>query len=118
MRMVPDDDDRPLLVVYVTNTGTVAVTLTTCGMFIFPNRRARRRLRGSSNWVITNNEIGPQLPRELQPGQQWTCGFHRNDEIATAVATGGLYVGVYHAAAPLRPVLTHVSPKEPKAASN
>jgi hypothetical protein len=94
LRLTPSTDRKPLLVTHVTNTGKTGVTLTTLGMFTFPSAWSRFRFRPASNWVMLNNAIGPDLPRELQPGQQWTCGFqvsegHRNRDPLCRHVPGG-----------------------------
>ena len=117
IRIMPDPEGRTFLAVYVTNTGSVPVTLTTCAMLTFSSTLRRWRLRPARSWVSITNSLGPELPRELHPGQQWTCGIKQNHELEELVAGGRLYVAIYHAARPRRPSLVHVPPIKPVVAN-
>ena len=111
MTVVPDTDGRYVLMVYVTNRGTMPTTLTGWGLFEFRSWNARRRMRPARNWVaMHDSEFGLPLPRELQPGQQWSGGVRQNADIGEIIAAERLYVGVYHAFEPTRPVLAHAKP--------
>lgn len=118
MKLMPDTDGRLLLMVWVTNVGTVTVTLTSCGMFTFSSWWTNHTFRPSRSWVFATNAVGPELPQEIQPAQQWTCGVRKDAELSTLIEAGTLYIGVYHAAAPLRPVLRRVVPEPPKPMSH
>jgi hypothetical protein len=122
IKLHPDSDPRPILAVWVTNTGTVTVTVTSLVVLEFKSWLARRRMRPARSWVIFHLEpaLGPGLPRELAPGQQWMGGVRilPGSDIASAIAAGDLYVAIYHASAPTRPVLRRVvPPKETQEAS-
>jgi hypothetical protein len=109
MRLIPDQDDRPILAVWVNNTGTAMTTLTTFAVMILdaPPWRNWRRLKVGKNWVAIENPMGRTLPVELAPGQQWIGGVRQDAEIAEAIKTGNLHVGIYHTFAK-RPVLIRV----------
>ena len=114
MRVYPDDDPRLVLMAWVTNSGSTTVTVTSCTLHTFPTWLRRWRMRPEKSFVVWTNLVGPNLPIELQPGQQWTWGIKQDDELAQLITGGMLYVGVYHASKPTTPVLTHVSPEKPK----
>jgi hypothetical protein len=88
MRLAPDDDDRLILTVWVTNTGTAVTTLTTFALIVFDSWWERWRFKVGRNWVVIENVVGPRLPQELRPGQQWMGGIRQNEELAQLVASG------------------------------
>lgn len=109
IRVVPDQDGRLILAVWVTNTGTAMTTLTTFALIVFKSRWRRWRTKPGQNWVVLENPVGQTLPFELRPGQQWMGGVRLEPKIATAVASGKLYAAIYHSLGK-RPVTTLVRP--------
>jgi hypothetical protein len=114
MKLFPDHDGRPILMVWVTNRGTAKTTLTTFAMLEFASWIARYRMRPSRNWVAMHDQnFGPPLPHELEPGQQWMGGVRvaHDTDLAKVIAAEALYVGIYHALGrPNRPVLALAKP--------
>ena len=109
MPAVPDALGRPILCVWVTNTGTAPTTITTLIALEFTTWLHRVRFRPARSWVVPiDSALGHPLPHELQPGQQWTGGIRQNHEINRMVARNSLYLGIYRAGSHGRPALAHV----------
>ncbi len=108
MRLIPDTDPRPILMVWVTNTGTSLATLTSFTLHTFPTRWSRIRFRPSQSWV-TGGEfaVGGALPHELQPGQQWMAGVRQDPPFVKHVTSGQLWIGIHYAASD-KPALRRV----------
>jgi hypothetical protein len=109
MPVVPEALGRPILGVWVTNTGTAPATITMLVALEFTTRLRRARFRPARSWnVAIDPALGPPLPCELLPGQQWIGGIRQNPEINRLVARRSLYLGIYRADSRGRPVLAHV----------
>jgi hypothetical protein len=114
MRLAPDHDERPILMVWVTNTGSATTTLTSFALVTFHSTWDRWRFKTGKNWVVLENVVGPPLPRELAPGQQWLGGLRQDNELASVVASGKLFSAIYHTRSPKRPALGRVTPPSPR----
>jgi hypothetical protein len=105
--VVTPNFDRRFIAAYVANAGRLPVTITTLALVEYKDLWHRLRRRPGKNWVLVNNSLGPDLPVELQPGQQWMGGFPQTgfEELLDA---GRLYVAVYHALSGNRPTIVRV----------
>ncbi len=109
MSVVPDALGRPIVCVSVTNTGTASTTITMLMGLEFTTWLRRVCFRPERTWVVLiDPALGQPLPRELQPGQQWTSGIRQTHEINRLVARGSLYLGIHRAGSYRRPTLAHV----------
>ena len=109
MPVVPEALGRPILGIWVTNTGTAPATITMLIALEFSTWNRRARFRPARTWHLAiDPELGPPLPCELLPGEQWIGGVRQNPEINRLVAKGSLYVGIYRAGSHGRPTLAHV----------
>jgi hypothetical protein len=104
-------NQRPMLMVWVTNVGSMRSTLTTFSLHRFPNAWAKARFRPSQSWVVPHLNVGT-LPHELAPGQQWVGAVEQREDTAAEINQGDLYVGIYDAFH-RRPTLAKIIPPSP-----
>jgi hypothetical protein len=93
---MPGPNDR-LVRVRVVNLGHRKTTLNILGLAYFASKPNRKMLKPIPQRFFVNNQLfGENLPRVLEPGEEWNGFINQNGEIETMALKGYLYALVEH----------------------
>ncbi len=109
---LPRTDDEKYVVVYVTNRGDSATTITHFVFKVYPTWWSRLRRKPIQTFVVVRPATAQPTPHLLAPGTQWV-GMGKQDETLNGlIDKGSLWVEIYATHAD-RPTSVHLR-KRPK----
>jgi hypothetical protein len=90
--IVPSNDNNKYVCTNVVNKGEFPTTITHLLMFYWENRIDKMLKRKRQSFVINTN----QVPKIVNPGEQWMGQALQDDKIEKMALDGYLYFGVIH----------------------
>ena len=92
MLFFPSANKKKYVVVKATNKGETPTTITHLAMYFWKNRFDRLFKRERQSFMINSD----QVPKIVNPGEQWFGQIEQNDEIEKMAAEGLLYAVLIH----------------------
>jgi hypothetical protein len=91
------EDTQIYVMVTAVNLGDRATTLTNLGFTYYANWwRAKFGGKPDKAFIITTPSQSQVIPYRLEAGGQWIGIAHQDDEVATMIRSGHLFVVLYH----------------------
>lgn len=92
MLFIPSTDKKTYIIANVTNTGETATTITHLLMYYWPSVWHKIFRRGRQSFIVNS----PDVPKIVQPGEQWMGQAHQDENIERMAKDGVLFMGVIH----------------------
>jgi hypothetical protein len=92
MLFLPSTNKKKYIIAKVTNKGETPTTITHLVFYYWPNRLNRFLKRKRKSFVVNSD----QVPKMLNPGEQWFGQVEQNDDIEKMALEGLLYAVVIH----------------------
>lgn len=95
MLFLPSQDKQKYIVVKVINRGDRPTTITHLLGYYWKNRFDRvldRKKRRASAFIVNSDNV----PKVIQPGEEWMGQAIQNDEMEKMATEGYLYMGIIH----------------------
>ena len=112
------EDKNVYLTARITNTGNLPTTILNFALLEYKSYLNKIWGRACNSAIVPNPASGGRmLPYVLQPGTEWTGSTFYDVDLEQWVATGRLFVAIYHSHSS-RPVLRRVTVSKEKAISS
>jgi hypothetical protein len=92
MLFIPSPDDKKYIIVNVTNKGDTQTTITHFLGYYWPSRVDKILNRNVRAFVVNS----PDVPKIIQPGEQWMGQAHQDENMEKMAKEGLLYMGIIH----------------------
>ena len=99
MQILPSIDEKSYVMVFVSNRGSVATTITNLGLRRYDNWWEKFRKKPSEDLIITHptipgTDVG-KLRHVLKPGSIWMSAMDQDHKMTERLNSGRFYVAVY-----------------------
>lgn len=92
MLFLPSTNKKKYIVAKATNKGETPTTITHLALYYWPNKLDRFLKRERKSFIVNSD----QVPKIVNPGEQWFGQVEQNDDIEKMALEGLLYAVVIH----------------------
>jgi len=92
MLFIPSPDKNKYIVANVTNKGQTATTITHFALYYWKNGFDKFFNRARQSFIVNTD----QVPKVVQPGEQWMAQAIQNEELERMASEGCLYAVIIH----------------------